>query len=107
MKKLFIIATLLLASCTARDRQQLDRSWQFTSRYYTVTVYSGGKPIKVYTFKGIINQEEHTDGIYFYDSNNKLTEISGDYIIESTNFKPTENTNDFTIESDTAAKAAN
>lgn len=85
MKKQFIlILTLLfLTSCTQRGYQSFNRRFQFTERYYRVSVFSGGKIIKQFNFKGIINQEENSDGIYWYDTYGELIEVSGDYIVES------------------------
>jgi len=87
MKKQFILVLLLLSltSCTQRGCQSFNRSFQFTERYYKVSVYSGGKVVKQFQFKGIINQEENSDGIYWYDNYGELIEVSGDYIVESSN----------------------
>lgn len=40
--------------------------------------------IDEYKFRGILNNEEHSDG-YFFIVNDTLIEVSGDLVIKSTN----------------------
>lgn len=84
MKKIILLSltALFLTSCQ-RGCTRLERGLQITERNYTVTVFSGGDTVFVDTFKGIINNSENSDGIYYYNSNGDLVEISGDYIIKS------------------------
>lgn len=85
MKKLILPAVMLilLSSCTQRGCQRLEKKVQFSERKYTIEVYSGGEIVFKDEFTGIINQEESSDGVY-YIKNGVLVEISGDYIIRST-----------------------
>ena len=45
-------------------------------------MFSGGDTVFVDKFKGIVNNSENSDGIYYY-KNGVLIEISGDYIVTS------------------------
>ncbi len=86
MKKvlfIFIASLLLFTSCTQRGCQSFNRRFQYSSRTYNVKVYSGGQIVFEDNFTGIVNQEESSDGI-FYTKDGKLIEISGDYILTST-----------------------
>jgi len=71
-----------LASCTQRGCQSASREFQYSERNYKVHLYSGGKEVFTDSFTGIINQEDHSDGLYYFRGD-KLIEISGEYIIES------------------------
>lgn len=84
MKKVTIIVFLMLfmMSCTQRGCQSLQREFQYTDRNYKITVYSGGKIVKIYQFRGILNQEQNSDGVFWFVGN-ELVEVSGDYIVES------------------------
>lgn len=84
MKKTLPILALIaltLSSC-ARGCQSAERSWQSSDRSYEITVYSGGDTVFVDKLDGIINQEEKSDGIFYYHGDT-LIEISGDYILKS------------------------
>jgi hypothetical protein len=48
----------------------------------TIKFLTGGKLISDYTFKGILNNQEHSDGYYFY-VNDTLVEVSGDILVKS------------------------
>ena len=95
MKKLLfiVIAIIMLSACTQRGCQKFDRNFQFSERYYHIQQYSGGKQVNEWKFKGIINNEEKSDG-YFFIINNTLYEISGDITIISTESCPSWYTND-------------
>lgn len=84
MKKPILLAglVLLLSSCQ-RGCTSLERDFQTSERNYEIVVFSGGDTVFVDKFKGIVNNSEHSDGIYYYNSNNELVEISGDYVIHS------------------------
>lgn len=84
-----LLAMLMFASCTQRGCQEVERELQFSERSYTVTVLSGGDTVFQDSFYGIINQEKSSDGI-FYTKNGILYEISGDYVITSTQAKGTD-----------------
>lgn len=76
MKKVFILfgIILLFTSCS-RFWEATKRDLQVSDRNYHIEQYSGGKLIKVYDFKGILNNSSQSDGFYFY-KNDILVEIS-------------------------------
>lgn len=78
---LILIATLALTSCQ-RGCSKLDRALQLTEKNYTIVVFSGGDTVFVDNFKGVVNNSDHSDGIYYYKEG-ELIEISGDYVIKS------------------------
>lgn len=71
-----------LCSCTQRGCQSFQRSTQYSERNYEIVMYSGGDTVFHDSFRGIINGEEHTDGIYYFKEDT-LVEVAGDYIIKS------------------------
>ncbi len=78
---LIAIAVLTLSSCQ-RGCARLDRNFQASERDYSIVMYSGGDTVYIDNFRGIVNNSEHSDGIYYY-KNGELIEVSGDYIIKS------------------------
>ena len=78
---LAITAILTLSSCQ-RFFQRVSRNFQNSARDYRVYMYSGDSLVFYDSFHGIINQEEHSDGI-FYFKGDTLIELSGNYIIKS------------------------
>lgn len=72
----------LLTSCTARQCQGLQRQWQFKERDYDIKMYSGDSLVFHDKFHGIINHEEHSDGLYYFKGDT-LKEIGGNYVIIS------------------------
>jgi hypothetical protein len=83
MKKtiLIAIAVLTLSSCQ-RGCTKIERSFQTSERDYSIVMFSGGDTVFVDNFRGIVNNSEHSDGIYYY-KNGELVEVSGDYVIKS------------------------
>jgi len=82
-KQIFVYLSLLgLISCTARQCQGCNRATQFTDRNYDVKLYSGDSMVFHDVFHGIINQEEHSDGFYYFKGDT-LVEIGGNYVIKS------------------------
>lgn len=75
---------LALTGCTPRGCQKVSRTLQFSERNYIIKQYSGGKLVGQYNFRGILNNEEHSDGYYFFKGDT-LIEVSGDLTIKSTN----------------------
>lgn len=71
-----------LTSC-ARGCQALDRDLQTGPRNNTIIMYSGGDTVFYDNFRGIINNSEGSDGIYYYKGDT-LIEVSGDYVHKST-----------------------
>ena len=84
MKKTIVTLAIALfaVSCTDRTQQSLSRNFQFSDRNYNITVYSGGKPVFEDSFHGMINQEENSDGVYYFKGDT-LIELSGEYVIKS------------------------
>ena len=76
-----LLLALTLGSCQ-RSCEKFNRDVQISERDYTVVMFSGGDTVFVDNFTGIINNSEHSDGIYYY-KNNELIEVSGDYVIKS------------------------
>lgn len=70
-----------MSSCQ-RGCTRMERSFQTSERDYEVVMFSGGDTVFVDKFRGIINNSEHSDGIYYY-KNDELVEVSGDYVIHS------------------------
>lgn len=79
---LVFIASLIISFGCARSCEKINRTFQTSDREYWVEMYSGGKLIKEYHFKGILNNQENSDGYYFY-KNDTLIEIGGDVIVKS------------------------
>lgn len=84
MKKVFIVLGCLSLMGCQRGCQKLDRSIQVSERNYEIVMFSGGDTVFVDKFTGIINNSEASDGVYYY-KNSQLIEVSGDYVIKSTN----------------------
>lgn len=83
MRKLFLLfAVCALTSCQ-RGCTEFQKDHQFVNRNYNVKVYSGGKIVFEDTFSGTVNDAKDSDGIYYFNSNGELVEISGDYVIIS------------------------
>lgn len=80
---LFIfLIVFTLTSCTQRGCQQWKRNTQTSERDYDIKMYSGDSLVFQDHFHGIINQEEHSDGIYYFKGDT-LIEVGGNYIIKS------------------------
>lgn len=83
MKKTLLGAiVILLSSCTQRGCQSISRDFQTSERMYHIIVYSGGNVIYKDDFRGILNQEEHSDGLYYFKGDT-LIEIGGQYVVKS------------------------
>jgi len=83
MKRILAYAFIAMSLCSCqRSCQKMNKQWQTTAREYEVVVFSGGDTVFHDKFKGIINDSEGSDGMYYYKSDT-LVEISGDYIIKS------------------------
>ena len=81
-KAILIIGTALVMSSCQRACTRIDKSIQVSERNYEVVMFSGGDTVFTDKFRGIINNSEHSDGIYYY-KNDELIEVSGDYVIKS------------------------
>lgn len=80
--RIILFLTVVTAAGCQRSCASLDRSLQASERTYHVESYSGGKLIAVYDFKGILNNQENSDGYYFYQGDT-LIEVGGDIIVTS------------------------
>lgn len=78
---LFLLMLLTLASCQ-RGCSEFNRSVQTGELDYEITVYSGGDTVFYDKFRGIVNNSESSDGVYYYKLDT-LIEISGDYILKA------------------------
>lgn len=83
MKKIvIIIGALTLTSCQ-RSCARFEKGIQTSERNYKIVMFSGGDTVFVDEFKGIVNNSETSDGVYYYNSKGELVEVSGDYVIKS------------------------
>lgn len=73
------ISIVLFSSCTSRSRAEIKRTY-LGEKEYNVQVYSGGHMIREYNFKGILNNQDSSDGFYWFQGDT-LIEVSGDIII--------------------------
>lgn len=81
-KLLMGLALLSLAGC-ARECESFERSFQSGPRNYEIIMYSGGDTVYYDKFRGIINNSEGSDGVY-YSKGDTLIEVGGDYVVKST-----------------------
>lgn len=77
----FVLCSIGLMSCQ-RACTSINKSLQTSSRDYEVIMYSGGDTVFHDKFKGIMNDSEGSDGVYYYKGDT-LIEVSGDYIVKS------------------------
>lgn len=86
MNKVKIIAIVLcsigLASCQ-RGCASINKQFQTSERSYEIIMFSGGNIVFHDSFRGILNNSEGSDGVYYY-KDGKLIEVSGDYVVKST-----------------------
>jgi hypothetical protein len=84
MKRLLVIliVAISLSSCE-RGCAKFDKKFQTGARDYEILMFSGGDTVFRDKVSTIINQEESSDGIYYYKGDT-LVEVSGDYIVKST-----------------------
>lgn len=78
---LSLLTICTLTSCQ-RGCTRIERQYQTSERDYNIVMYSGGDTVFTDSFRGIINNSENSDGIYYYKEG-KLIEVSGDYVITS------------------------
>lgn len=79
-----IILICLLFSLVGCQRQctQFSRTWEATDRDYEIVMFSGGDTVFSDSFRGMVNNSEGSDGIYYF-KDGELIEVSGDYVIRS------------------------
>lgn len=80
IKAILALAALsTLAGCSFADQADLGS----IGRSHTVTVYSGGQPVRVWHSRGQVSSNAHSDGCFFEDATtHKLVEIQGPCVIE-------------------------
>lgn len=78
---IYLSIVLILSSCQ-RACTKYSRAFEATERNYEIIMFSGCDTVFIDKFKGIVNNSEASDGIYYY-KDGKLIEVSGDYIIRS------------------------
>ena len=78
---LFAVLGLMLVSACDRDYEKIRRDIQVGKKSYRIELFSGGKLVKYWDTKTIVNSSEKSDGYYFRDSDENLIEISGDVVI--------------------------
>lgn len=85
MKRIILLGSmaLFLTSCQ-RGCASWNISVQVTDKTYIIESYSGGKLVYKETFDGILNNQENSDGYYFYKGDT-LIEVGGDIIVKSVN----------------------
>lgn len=76
------LIAIVMLGCTARDRNGISRSFS-GNRVYHIKLYSGGKLIRDDKFTGVVDNQDSSDGMYYY-KNDTLVEIGGQYEITST-----------------------
>ena len=87
MKRFLLMLVILAAFAIsfegcARSCESLDRQFEVGERNYIVEVYSGGQLIREYRFRGILNNQDNSDG-YYFTMNGKLIEVGGDILVQS------------------------
>lgn len=79
--KVILLSAFFMAGC-ARQFQSCNRDVQTGDRWYEVKQYSGPLLVATYTFRGILNNQQHSDGYYWYIGDT-LYEVSGTTIVRS------------------------
>ena len=82
---MMILVVVALSSCQ-RSCESFSRSVQVGERYYEVKHYSGGELVGWWTFRGMLNSSESSDGYYWY-MDDVLYGVSGDVQIRSSKNK--------------------
>lgn len=81
--KIAVIAMLMIAlSSCQRGCQSFERSFQSSKLHYDIKVYSGGQCIYHDNITTIVNNSEHSDGVYYYKGDT-LVELCGQYVIKA------------------------
>lgn len=77
---LLVLMSLMMAGC-ARTCNNFSRKFSGVQNYH-IRQYSGGVLIGEYRFKGVLDNQNNSDGFFFFKGDT-LIELSGDLIIES------------------------
>lgn len=82
MRKTFIyLCVIFLLSSCARGCQGCTKTFaDNVEQNVKVTLFSGGKEVRSWTFYGIVNNEEGGTAYFYYKG--KLVELEGDFVIE-------------------------
>jgi hypothetical protein len=80
---LLVAVVWVMASqgCTTRDRASWARDFS-GDRHYRVEQWSGGQKVREWYFKGVLNNQDSSDGFYWF-SGDTLYEVSGTVTITS------------------------
>ena len=82
---LLLSSTLLLTGCGGLQNNISKTVNALSAGNYTITVWSGGKAVRVYEVtNGFVNTEVDSDG-WFFMFNGKLVRVSGTVTVEQTN----------------------
>lgn len=85
MKKvIFLLLTVIVLSSCKRGCQSIKKKYQASDRVYEVVMFSGGDTVFYDRVKTMMNNSEHSDGVYYYKGDT-LIEVSGDYVVKSVN----------------------
>lgn len=81
-KTILIFASCLVLTGCQRGCTSCKRKVQSTELNYSIVMYSGGDTVFYDRFKGIVNNSEASDGVFYYKGDT-LIEVSGDYVIKA------------------------
>lgn len=80
---LLIIGTvLILGGCSAWDNFVNKTELALTSGNYKVTLYSGGKVVRVWLLPDVLVQNETSSDGFMWSLSGKITRVSGDLVVE-------------------------
>lgn len=83
MKKITYILLAFTISGCQRGCNRIEKEFEYKERKYEIYLYSGGEIVFYDKFTGIVNDSKNSDGVYYFNENGYLVEISGDYVIKS------------------------
>jgi hypothetical protein len=75
-----LLGILSLVGCTDAEMARLGAY----GNEHTVTLYSGGKPVREWTSTGKVKSEQNSDGYFFEDkATGRLVRVTGDLVIQA------------------------
>ena len=84
LNRLFLALLLVSVTSCARTCESVNRNMQITDKQVKVQQYSGGKLINEWSFKGMVNSSQGSDG-YYFTYQDSLIEVAGDIVIRVEN----------------------
>ena len=81
-RKIWIVAIAVTLTGCARGCEQFHHDVT-GNRHYRVEQYSGGQLVHTFEFYGVLNNQDSSDGFYWFQGDT-LREVSGDIFITST-----------------------